>query len=55
VSAAELAGLTLDAATEVDYVAQRDQGKPAEAATDGWYALLTNLHPDEAATCGKRG
>ncbi len=29
VPAAELAGLTLDAATEVDYVAQRDQGKPA--------------------------
>jgi Domain of unknown function (DUF4277) len=29
VPAAGLAGLTLDAATEVDYVAHRDQGKPA--------------------------
>jgi transposase len=30
VPAAELAGLTLDAATEVGYVAQRDQDKPAD-------------------------
>jgi hypothetical protein len=30
VPAAQLAGLTLDAATEAGYVAQRDQGKPAD-------------------------
>jgi hypothetical protein len=34
----ELTGLTLDAATEVDYVAQRDQGRPADRL-GAWHVL----------------
>ncbi len=43
VPAAELAGLTLDAATEVDYVAQRDQGKPA-GRRGAWYVVEDTMN-----------
>jgi transposase len=43
VPAAELAGLTLDAATEVDYVAQRDQGKPADRR-GAWYVVEDTMN-----------
>jgi hypothetical protein len=42
VPVAELAGLTLDAATQVDYIAQRDQGKPADRR-GAWHVLEDTL------------
>jgi transposase len=38
VPAAELAGLTLQAATQIGYIAQRDQGKPADRR-GAWHVL----------------
>src|SRR5207244_11838210 len=57
---AQIARYLRDKAYLGTYIARDDQGKPtlvwsfdqaaidAEAATDGWYALLTNLDPAEA-------
>jgi hypothetical protein len=43
VPAGELAGLTLDAATEAGYVAQRDQGKPA-GRRGAWYVVEDTMN-----------